>query len=143
MSKSDIHDIWLDYAAAFVQQKNASDWNTLATHEQEIAALWLLEADVYNGGFVQFFCNWGKRPISTRYGRYRPSGRYMRSKSSNPDMPASNIYRKTTASLSSGIFQSFSPWKSQNGWISSIRDSGKTVITLRKLHIDITWRSWE
>jgi len=22
--------------------------------------LWLLEADVYNGGFVQFFCNWGE-----------------------------------------------------------------------------------
>lgn len=60
MSKSDIHDIWFNYAAAFVQQKNASDWNTLSTQEQEIAALWLLEADVYNGGFVQFFCNWGE-----------------------------------------------------------------------------------
>lgn len=60
MSKPDIHDIWFDYATAFVQQKNASDWNTLATHEQEIAALWLLEADVYNGGFVQFFCNGGE-----------------------------------------------------------------------------------
>ncbi|MEF2248413.1 DMP19 family protein [Paenibacillus sp. IITD108] len=66
MSKSDIHDIWFDYAAAFVQQKNASDWNTLATHEQEIAALWLLEADVYNGGFVQFFLQWGGRGIYPR-----------------------------------------------------------------------------
>lgn len=59
MSKTDICDIWFDYAAAFVHKKNASDWNTLAKQEQEIAALWLLEADVYNGGFVQFFCNWG------------------------------------------------------------------------------------
>ncbi|WP_340007586.1 DUF4375 domain-containing protein [Paenibacillus sp. FSL K6-0276] len=59
MSKTDICDIWFDYAEAFVQKKNASDWNTLTPQEQEIAALWLLEADVYNGGFVQFFCNWG------------------------------------------------------------------------------------
>lgn len=59
MSKPDIRDIWFDYAAAFVQRKNASDWNILTKQEQEIAALWLLEADVYNGEFVQFFCNWG------------------------------------------------------------------------------------
>ncbi|WP_313640159.1 DUF4375 domain-containing protein [Paenibacillus sp.] len=57
MSKTDICDIWFDYAEAFVQKKNASDWNTLTPQEQEIAALWLLEADVYNGGFVQFFCS--------------------------------------------------------------------------------------
>ncbi|NRR22901.1 DUF4375 domain-containing protein [Brevibacillus sp. MS2.2] len=60
MSKLDIHDVWFDFAAAFVQKKNASGWNTLTSQEQEIAALWLLEADVYNGGFLQFFCNWGE-----------------------------------------------------------------------------------
>lgn len=27
---------------------------------QQIAALWRLEADGYNGGFMQFFCNWGE-----------------------------------------------------------------------------------
>ncbi|WP_134687496.1 DMP19 family protein [Brevibacillus migulae] len=60
MSKSDICDIWFDFAAAFVEKKNAVGWNTLTSQEQEIAALWMLEADVYNGGFLQFFCNWGE-----------------------------------------------------------------------------------
>ena len=60
MNKIDIRDIWFDYAAAFVQKKNATGWDALASQEQEIAALWMLEADVYNGGFLQFFCNGGE-----------------------------------------------------------------------------------
>ncbi|WP_134686865.1 DMP19 family protein [Brevibacillus migulae] len=60
MSKIDNGDIWFDFAAAFVQKKNATGWNMLTSQEQEIAALWMLEADVYNGGFLQFFCNWGE-----------------------------------------------------------------------------------
>lgn len=61
MSETDINDVWFDYAGAFVQKKNDTlGWDALNAHEQEIAALWLLEADVYNGGFVQFFCNWGE-----------------------------------------------------------------------------------
>jgi hypothetical protein len=28
--------------------------------EREMAALWRLEADVNNGGCLQFFCNWGQ-----------------------------------------------------------------------------------
>lgn len=62
MSEQDIQDIWYDYALAFVEKKNSSEggWASLSEHEQEIAALWLLEADVYNGGFMQFFCNWGE-----------------------------------------------------------------------------------
>lgn len=34
-------------------------WEALGPDEQNLAALWKLEADMYNGGFVQFFCNWG------------------------------------------------------------------------------------
>lgn len=60
MDKTDICDIWFDFAMAFVDKKNDSGWNTLTLEEQEIAALWLLEADLYNGGFIQFFCNWGE-----------------------------------------------------------------------------------
>ncbi|WP_426452295.1 DMP19 family protein [Paenibacillus sp. S-38] len=60
MSTMDIRDIWGDFAEAFVQKKNASGWDTLTPQEQEIAALWILEADVYNGGFLQFFCNGGE-----------------------------------------------------------------------------------
>ncbi|WP_425466194.1 DMP19 family protein [Paenibacillus methanolicus] len=56
----DIRDLWFDFAAAFVQRKNASGWDALSVQEQEIAALWMLEADVYNGGFLQFFCNGGE-----------------------------------------------------------------------------------
>ena len=32
----------------------------LPLRSQEIVALWRLEADGYNGGFMQFFCNWGE-----------------------------------------------------------------------------------
>lgn len=37
------------------------DWqlDKLTPHDQSIVALWRLEADGYNGGFLQFFCNWG------------------------------------------------------------------------------------
>lgn len=31
----------------------------LTQDEQEIVRIWRLEADMYNGGFIQFFCNWG------------------------------------------------------------------------------------
>lgn len=62
MSEPDLYDDWYDYAGAFVDKKNASSlrWQALTSDEQEIAALWLLEADMYNGGFIQFFCNWGE-----------------------------------------------------------------------------------
>ncbi|RIX52773.1 DUF4375 domain-containing protein [Paenibacillus nanensis] len=60
MSNIDIRDIWFDFAAAFARKKDASGWDALTSQEQEIATLWMLEADVYNGGFVQFFCNWGE-----------------------------------------------------------------------------------
>ncbi|SCY22211.1 protein of unknown function [Paenibacillus polysaccharolyticus] len=62
MSERDIQDVWYDYALTFVEKKNrsAQGWTALSQTEQEIAALWLFEADVYNGGFIQFFCNWGE-----------------------------------------------------------------------------------
>lgn len=28
--------------------------------ERQVVALWRLEADGYNGGFLQFYCNWGE-----------------------------------------------------------------------------------
>ena len=36
----------------------------LPLRSQEIVALWRLEADGYNGGFMQFFCNWGEANCS-------------------------------------------------------------------------------
>ncbi|UPK41764.1 MULTISPECIES: DMP19 family protein [Paenibacillus] len=62
MSEQDINEVWYEYALTFVGKKNesAQGWAALTANEQEIAALWLLETDVFNGGFVQFFCNWGE-----------------------------------------------------------------------------------
>jgi hypothetical protein len=62
VSEQDINDVWYAYALSFVGKKNESGlgWAALTSNEQEIAALWLLEVDVFNGGFVQFFCNWGE-----------------------------------------------------------------------------------
>lgn len=36
----------------------------LTQDEAEVVALWRLEADGYNGGFLQFFCNWGEQNCS-------------------------------------------------------------------------------
>jgi len=35
------------------------DLNKMTAAEQEVVRIWRLEADMYNGGFMQFFCNWG------------------------------------------------------------------------------------
>ena len=52
---------WFDFTSKFVHKlnNNHEDWTALTEEEQELAALWRLEADMYNGGFLQFFCNWG------------------------------------------------------------------------------------
>lgn len=42
------------------------DLLTLPTHwQRELAAAWRLEADVNNGGYLQFLCNWG--PVTSVY----------------------------------------------------------------------------
>lgn len=45
----------------------AADWqlDALPLREQQLSALWRLEADVNNGGFLQFFCNWGEATCRT------------------------------------------------------------------------------
>ena len=54
--------IWDDYSIKFneklIYQCNG-DWEKLDQNEREIAALWKLYVDINNGGFEQFFCNWG------------------------------------------------------------------------------------
>jgi len=32
----------------------------LAARDRELVVLWRAEADIYNGGFMQFLCNWGE-----------------------------------------------------------------------------------
>lgn len=54
---------WLSLLDTAVDKLHDSDsdsnWSALSKRDQELAALWKLEMDMNNGGFVQFFCNWG------------------------------------------------------------------------------------
>jgi tetratricopeptide (TPR) repeat protein len=57
----DLEKKWFNFTGKFNKKliENGGDWDALSEKEQELAALWKLEADMYNGGFIQFFCNWG------------------------------------------------------------------------------------
>ena len=58
----DYIDLWDKYSIQFcktLEYTMSGDWSKLDEDEQEIAALWKLLVDMYNGGFIQFFCNWG------------------------------------------------------------------------------------
>ena len=60
--EKDYDELWDAYSIEFCKKLEydcGGDWSKLDGDEQEIAALWKLTADMYNGGFVQFFCNWG------------------------------------------------------------------------------------
>lgn len=55
-------DLWDKYSGEFNKKlvyECGGDWNKLDREEREIAALWKLCADTNNGGFEQFFTNWG------------------------------------------------------------------------------------
>ena len=45
------------YGIAF--EKACPDYESLDAKTKTIGALMKLELDMYNGGFIQFFCNWG------------------------------------------------------------------------------------
>ncbi len=58
----DYVDLWDRYSIEFCKKLEYDcngDWGKLDPDEQEIAALWKLVVDINNGGFEQFFCNWG------------------------------------------------------------------------------------
>lgn len=60
--EKDYDELWNEYAIEFndkLEDLNGGDWSKLDETEQEIAALWKLAADVYSGGFDEFFLNWG------------------------------------------------------------------------------------
>jgi len=61
MEKETIENKWFDFTVKFTEKltQNGNDWDALSEKEQELAALWKLEMDMYNGGFIQFFCNCG------------------------------------------------------------------------------------
>ena len=55
--------IWEHLCRESMGRLQALEWQLeqLPEDDQLIVALWRLEADGYNGGFLQFFCNWGER----------------------------------------------------------------------------------
>lgn len=58
----DYDELWDEYASEFNEKLESDlggDWSKLDETEQEIAALWKLAADMYSGGFDEFFLNWG------------------------------------------------------------------------------------
>lgn len=58
----DYDELWNEYAIKFndkLENDCGGDWSKLDATEQEIAALWKLAADMYSGGFDEFFLGWG------------------------------------------------------------------------------------
>lgn len=53
--------IWEHLCNQSLGRLHALEWqlDKINHVDQAIVALWRLEADGYNGGFLQFFCNWG------------------------------------------------------------------------------------
>lgn len=67
------NQVWDDrYEAALARLKSAG-WSldALSDEDQQLVALWRMEADINNGGFMQFLCNWATRPASWRCARCR------------------------------------------------------------------------
>ncbi len=55
------NQVWDDrYEAALARlQTHAWKLDALSDKDQQLVALWRMEADINNGGFMQFLCNWG------------------------------------------------------------------------------------
>ena len=61
-NEKDYDELWDEYSGEFNKKlvyECQGDWKKLDETEQEIAALWKLVVDTNNGGFEQFFTNWG------------------------------------------------------------------------------------
>ncbi|SIT09361.1 DUF4375 domain-containing protein [Achromobacter sp. MFA1 R4] len=57
-----VHDLlWDQRYEQAMAALHAADWklDRLSGTDQELVALWRMEADINNGGFMQFLCNWG------------------------------------------------------------------------------------
>ena len=59
---SDVRNLFENYSFEVVGKLHdtfGGDFDKLTDDEVEVVRIWRLEADMYNGGFIQFFCNWG------------------------------------------------------------------------------------
>lgn len=62
-------DKWFALSLKAVEQLDLAgqNWNSLDNNIQELAALWKLEADMNNGGFIQFFVTGVMNAMKLRY----------------------------------------------------------------------------
>lgn len=62
MEKDEQRQAFEDYSFEVTGQlfkQHGGKLDQLSEKEQEVVRIWRLEADMYNGGFLQYFCNWG------------------------------------------------------------------------------------
>lgn len=52
---------WEDEMLAATKRLSGAnlDWDAVSERDRDLAALFKVEADMHNGGFLLFFCNWG------------------------------------------------------------------------------------
>jgi hypothetical protein len=76
MSNSTVIDTWEAVCFLCLERLKATGYKIecLPQDEAEVVALWRLEADGYNGGFIQFFCNWGEKNCATAINALRRIG---------------------------------------------------------------------
>lgn len=73
----DAYDLaWDAYCEQSLSTAQGENWDMsrLSPRDRDIVALWRLEADGYNGGFLQFFCNWGEENCSVALGALQAIG---------------------------------------------------------------------
>ena len=56
-----LFSIWDLICESAIAQAKANKWVDLDPEIADVIALWRLEADGHNGGFLQYFCNWGDK----------------------------------------------------------------------------------
>ena len=57
----DLENLWMDTFKPYMDNycKADRDYKKLDKKTQLIGSLAMMELDMFNGGFIQFFCNWG------------------------------------------------------------------------------------
>lgn len=68
--------LWDEVYERALATLQAAEWqlDRLSPRDQELVALWRMEADINNGGFMQFLCNWGDPTCQLALGALKKIG---------------------------------------------------------------------
>lgn len=68
--------VWDERYDNALKRLHALDWtlDALSAQDRQLVALWRMEADINNGGFMQFLCNWGDPTCQLALGALRDMG---------------------------------------------------------------------